>query len=87
MLRATGSGHCRRCDAHVRTVEPWPHWRRARLAFLGTLGLLGVASPILSADYCVMIPSLMLFLGAIGPLNGYVEEKPTCATCGAVVGG
>ena len=42
-------------------------------------------APVILADGFFLIPSLMLFMVAIGPLNSLVRKKPTCADCGAVV--
>jgi hypothetical protein len=50
--------------------------------------LLGVAlfgAPVILADGFVLIPTLMVYIAAIGPLNALVAKKPTCAQCGALV--
>jgi hypothetical protein len=38
-------------------------------------------------DGFVLIPLLMLFIAAIGPLNSLASKRPTCADCGAIVSG
>jgi hypothetical protein len=32
-----------------------------------------------------MIPSLMLYMSAIGPLNSFVRQRPTCSRCSAII--
>lgn len=87
LLRATPdkTGYCPRCRQDVRTVRPWPHWRKARYVYFAGLGVALCGAPVILADGFILIPSLMLFMVAIGPLNSLVGKKPTCADCGAVV--
>jgi hypothetical protein len=84
-LRATPdkSGHCPRCRQDVRTVRPWPHWRKVRYGWFSGLGLALCGAPVILADGFVLIPCLMMYIAAIGPLNSLVAKKPTCALCGA----
>ena len=84
-VRATTAitGHCARCQRNVRTVQPWPHWRKARYVYFGMLGVALFCAPVILADGFVLIPMLMTFIAAIGPLNTLVAKKPTCADCGA----
>lgn len=86
-IRATPdkTGHCPRCREDVRTVRPWPHWRRVRYGYFGGLGLALLGAPVILADGFVLIPTLMLYIAAIGPLNSLVAKQATCAQCGAVV--
>lgn len=86
-LRATPeiSGHCSRCARGVRTVQPWPHWRRVRYGYFATLSLALFCAPVILCDGFVLIPMLMVFIAAIGPLNTLVAKLPTCADCGAPV--
>lgn len=86
-LRATKeiSGYCTRCYDDVRTVRPWPHWRKARYAYFGGLGVALYCAPVILADGFILIPCLMVFISAIGPLNSLVAKQPTCAQCGAIV--
>lgn len=53
------------------------------LYFASLGGALGMA-PWILADGFVLIPSLMMFMVAIGPLNELVGKRPTCAQCGAI---
>ncbi|HTU57129.1 MAG TPA: hypothetical protein VMF89_01830 [Polyangiales bacterium] len=77
------SGHCPRCRADVRTIRPWPHWRKVRYGYFAMLGVALMGAPVILVDGFVLIPSLMVFIAAIGPLNSLVAKLPTCATCGA----
>jgi hypothetical protein len=85
-LRATTdkSGHCSRCKEDVQTVRPWPHWRRLRYGYFAGLGVALFCAPVILADGFVMIPTLMVYIAAIGPLNSLVAKQATCAQCGAV---
>lgn len=86
-LRATPdiSGHCPRCDRGVRTVQPWPHWRRVRYGYFAMLVVALFCAPVILADGFVLIPMLMVFIASIGPLNALVRKLPTCADCGAPI--
>ncbi|MEY4578376.1 MAG: hypothetical protein RL701_3079 [Pseudomonadota bacterium] len=86
-LKATPdkTGYCSRCRKDVRTIRPWPHWRKARYAYFGMLGVALFGAPVILADGFVLIPTLMVFIAAIGPLNSLIAKQPTCATCGAIV--
>jgi hypothetical protein len=77
--------HCPRCDADVPVDAPWPHWRKIKIVYVTSLVLLLVVGPIMAVDYCVMIPSAILYLGAWGPINGHASERPTCRVCGGIV--
>jgi hypothetical protein len=41
--------------------------------------------PILSSDFCVMIPSMMAIIIAGSPIFRYASELPSCCTCSAVL--
>jgi hypothetical protein len=66
-------------------VQQWPHWRKVRYGYFGVLGLALLGSPVILVDGFVMIPLLMLFMAAIGPLNSLIAKPSTCAQCGAPV--
>jgi hypothetical protein len=76
---------CTRCRMEVVPVRPWPHWRKVQWAHRAGLGLALCGAPVILADGFVMIPMLMLYMSAIGPLNGFVRERPTCSRCGAEI--
>jgi hypothetical protein len=40
---------------------------------------------VILADGFFMIPMLMMFIAAIGPLNALIAKRPTCADCGAPI--
>jgi len=83
-LKATldKSGYCPRCRRDVRTIRPWPHWRKVRVLYFCGLGLALLGAPVILADGFVLIPSLMLYISAIGPLNQMASKLPTCVECG-----
>jgi hypothetical protein len=85
VLKATPdkSGFCPRCRCDVRTIRPWPHWRKVRYGYFATLGVALFGAPVILVDGFVLIPSLMVFIAAIGPLNSLVAKQPTCAQCGS----
>ena len=85
VLKATAekSGYCPRCRQDVRTIRPWPHWRKVRYGYFAILGVALCGAPVILVDGFVLIPSLMMFIAAIGPLNSLVAKQPTCAQCGA----
>jgi hypothetical protein len=85
VLKATPdkSGFCPRCRQDVRTIRPWPHWRKVRYGYFAGLGVALLGFPVILVDGFVLIPSLMIFIAAIGPLNSLVAKKPTCAQCGS----
>ncbi|MEM1418950.1 MAG: hypothetical protein AAGH15_28920 [Myxococcota bacterium] len=80
-----GKAHCARCERETPVMRPWRGWRWALRGWVGVLVLLGILSPVLSADYCVMIPSAMLVMSAGGPLLRLAREVPTCRRCGAPI--
>ena len=69
----------------MQTVRPWPHWRKVRYGYFATLALALFGAPVILADGFILIPCLMVFIAAIGPLNALIAKRPTCAQCGAVV--
>jgi len=83
-LKATleKSGYCPRCRRDVRTIRPWPHWRKVRVLYFCLLGIALFGAPVILADGFILIPSLMLYISAIGPINQMVAKQPTCVDCG-----
>jgi hypothetical protein len=76
---------CPRCKLRVEASFPWPHWQRLRRAWFCVLaGILSV-SPLFMSDSYVLLPSAMVFVSAIGPLNGLARIRATCLRCGCVV--
>jgi hypothetical protein len=77
---------CERCRAEVVPVRPWPHWRKARIAHFAGLGLALCGGPVILADAFVLIPLLMLYMSAVGPLAWLARQQPSCSRCGADLG-
>lgn len=73
--------HCPRCDDDVPVARPWRGWKPAWLAWRAGLLVALALSPILAADYCVMLPSFMVFLAAGGPTYAHAKLRPSCRRC------
>jgi ribosomal protein S27AE len=74
---------CPRCASWMKPRRPWPHWRKARTLYYSGFGLALCAGPVVLADAFVLIPTLMLYLSAAGPLNSFVRQQATCTRCGS----
>jgi len=77
--------HCPRCSGRVDATWPWAGWGALRKGWFFGLGFVLLASPIWFTDFVVMMPSAMLFIAAIGPLNTLARTRPTCLRCGSAV--
>ncbi len=73
--------YCRRCDDVVSAIVPWRGWARLRMAWWGGVALLLALSPVLGADFCILIPSSFAFVFAGGTLNRLANERPICRNC------
>jgi hypothetical protein len=73
--------YCRRCDAQVEVIRPWRGWKAALIVWYGVMCVVVVLSPMMAADYCVMIPTMMAIILAGSPLHRLAKEKPVCRTC------
>lgn len=73
--------YCDRCEGLVPPLRPWRGWRPAWNAW--KIGLVGVLAlfPVLATDFCIMLPGMMLYLSAGGPLRMYARERPVCRRC------
>jgi hypothetical protein len=80
-----GPAHCPRCSAGVQATWPWSGWVNLRKGWFVGIGLLAMGSPVWMADMYVLMPSAMLFICAIGPLNKLAGVRPTCLDCGCQV--
>ena len=78
-------GYCPRCGRGVEATWPWGGWVSLRKVWFAGLGVLVVFSPVWFTDMAVMMPSVMIFIVAIGPLNALARTRPTCLRCGGVV--
>jgi len=74
---------CWRCRQQTEPLRPWPHWRKVRIAYFAGLALALCGGPVILADGFIMIPMLMLYMSAIGPLNSLVRQRPSCNRCSA----
>ena len=77
--------HCPRCQRAVRPIRPWPHWGRVRIGYFCGLGLALFGSPVILADGFILIPTLMIYISAIGPLNRLARQKPSCSKCSSLL--
>ncbi|HEY2735113.1 MAG TPA: hypothetical protein VGI70_14050, partial [Polyangiales bacterium] len=80
-----GRAHCPRCKKSVDATWPWAGWGRLRKAYFGGLLLLVCLSPVWMSDMSVMLPSALVFVSAVGPVNALAKIRPTCLRCGGVV--
>ena len=80
-----GSMYCWRCDDVVRAICPWPHWNKVWIAWCCVIGGMVFVFPVMSSDYCVMIPTMMGIIVAGGPIYRYAHEHPSCTVCSAVL--
>ncbi len=79
--------HCPRCDAERRVIQPWRGWKPAWLAWkVGVVGVLAL-TPLLASDFCVMLPSMMLYLASGGILRGLARQLPVCSRCSLEIDG
>ncbi len=76
---------CTRCQAHSLIERPWRGWVWLRRAWFGLAALVVCVSPILAADYVIMIPSAFMFFAAYGPLSTLASTRASCLSCGAIV--
>jgi hypothetical protein len=74
---------CPRCASWMQPRRPWPHWKKVRTVYYSAFALALFAGPVVLADGFVLIPTLMLYLSAIGPLNSFVRQRATCTRCGS----
>jgi hypothetical protein len=79
--RYQGPLYCARCDVAVEPIRVWGGfrvgWAIWRVGLIGVLAL----TPFLASDYCVMLPSMMLYLAAGGPLRALARTRPVCPRC------
>lgn len=81
MAKLEGELYCARCDGLVLPIRPWRGWPIGWTVWkVGLVGVLAL-SPLLASDYCVMLPSMMLYLAAGGPLRSLARTRPVCRRC------
>lgn len=72
---------CKRCRRDVPAILPWPGWQVARYGWYATIGVMLFAFPVMAADYCVMIPTMMGIILAGSTVHAYAKQKPVCKLC------
>lgn len=80
-----GSMYCWRCDDAVRAIRPWDHWNKIWIVWCCVIGGMTLIFPVMSSDYCVMIPTMMGIIVAGGPIYRYAHEQPSCSVCSAIL--
>lgn len=73
--------YCGRCDEVVSAIVPWHGWRTLRIVWWCVVVVLLALSPILGADFCVMIPSSFAFVFAGGTLQRLASQEAICRAC------
>lgn len=64
-------------------IRPWRGWKPAWTVWKVFLGVYLLLFPLLASDYCIMLPSMMLYVVAGGPLRSFARQKPVCRRCSA----
>ena len=81
MARQEGALYCGRCDAQVRAIRPWGGWGTAWTIWKIGLAFVLALTPLLASDYCIMLPSMMIYLVAGGRLREQARTRPVCTRC------
>ena len=84
-MRLVMRRECARCEREVEAEYDDPQLRRWVKGYFW-LGVPFIPlSPIIGADYVVMLPLTMIYVLGFGPALGVIREPPKCCECGAVV--
>lgn len=76
---------CERCQCEVEAAYDEPELRRW-VKYYFWIGVPFIPlSPIIGADYVVMLPLTMIYILGFGPAWGILKEPPKCIECGAAV--
>lgn len=62
-------------------IVPWRGWPFAWRAWIAGLLVMLAAAPFIAWDFCVVQPSMMLYLTAGGLVRQLAREKPVCSAC------
>lgn len=76
-----GRLYCRRCASEVPALLPWRGWNYVRYGWYGTIAVMLTVSPIMAADYCIMIPTMMGIILAGSTVHWISAQKPVCQIC------
>ena len=84
-MRDQTHGHCERCEVQVEVAYDDAELRRWAKGYM-CIGLPFIPlSPIIGADFAIMLPMAMVYLLGFGPALGIIREPPKCEECGAAV--
>lgn len=72
---------CGRCDAVVDPIRVWHGWNWCWRAWLCGLVVVVAMAPLLAYDFCVLIPGMMIYIAAGGPLRTLARTAPVCRRC------
>jgi hypothetical protein len=73
--------YCPRCDEVVRTIRPWRGWGPAWRVWIAGFFLVLALTPFIAWDFCVMQPSIMLYLVAGATLRSFALQRTVCGRC------
>ena len=73
--------YCPRCDEVVSPIRPWRGWPAAWRAWIAGFFVVLALTPFIAWDFCIMQPSIMLYLAAGGTLWRLSRERPVCNRC------
>lgn len=73
--------YCPRCDASVGVIRVWSGWKWCWRVWLAGLVVLLALTPLLAYDFCVLIPGMMVYIAAGGPLRHLARTAPVCRRC------
>ncbi|MEQ8460832.1 MAG: hypothetical protein RLO52_20245 [Sandaracinaceae bacterium] len=80
-MAAGGDLYCPRCDDSVGVLREWSGWKWCWRAWVAGACVMLAATPLLAYDFCVIIPSMMLYLVAGSSLRMLARQRPVCRRC------
>ena len=81
MPPSDGLLYCARCDDAVSAIRPWPWWGACWNVWKVGLVVMLLLTPFFAYDFCVLIPSMMIYLLAGSPLRVLAHQPPICRVC------
>lgn len=73
--------YCARCDASVPVIRVWSGWKWCWRVWLTGFLMMIAMTPLLAYDFCVIIPGMMVYIAAGGPLYHLARTRPVCRRC------
>jgi hypothetical protein len=73
--------YCPRCDSSVGVIRVWHGWKWCWRVWLGGLIVLLAMTPLIAYDFCILIPGMMVYISAGGPLWQLSRTRPVCRKC------